>query len=406
MNPHFIPTNKGKIATYSVGKGQPVIFLHGGPGDTHHYMRRMAEPLTSKFHCIFFDQRGTGQSKILNRNSSDFTLQLLFDDLIAVMNYYKVDTVSLVGHSWGAMYALFASLRFPELFPRAALLNMGPLDKEMERATSQSLLDALSKSEKENWNLLRKLRSEAQEAGRLDDVLAADKQIMQLRVKSWIFKAELRESFLLEYYQDPPTNREVNNWIWQAIQGWFSWDMLPNAKSDFWICVGRNDSVPVEQATKFTRLAPNSNVNVFEDCGHIPWLEYPEKFYGELCSFLNCTTSAKRTVIENYEVAYTNPIRLRIGDKVQITKRETNPDWLGWVFCIDKNGISGWVSKNYLKIEGSSAEVLKNYDASELAVTAGEQVYCLMTEFGWAWVRNNQKLEGWVPVKNLGGINV
>ena len=35
----------GELAIYREGQGEPVIFLHGGPGDTHHYMKRMAEPL-------------------------------------------------------------------------------------------------------------------------------------------------------------------------------------------------------------------------------------------------------------------------------------------------------------------------------------------------------------------------
>lgn len=187
LKPNFISTKKGKIATYSIGSGQPVIFLHGGPGDTHHYMRRMAEPLISKFQCIFFDQRGTGQSEILNRTPNDFTLELLFEDLVSVKNYYKAETASLVGHSWGAMYALFASLNFPSLFPRAALLNMGPLDEEMGAATSDNLLAAFSTSEKERWASLRKERNAAHEGGRLKDILVADKEMMQLRVKSWVF---------------------------------------------------------------------------------------------------------------------------------------------------------------------------------------------------------------------------
>jgi proline iminopeptidase len=284
---NFIPTKNGKLATYSVGKGRPVIFLHGGPGDTHHYMRRMAEPLTSRFQCIFFDQRGTGHSEILNRTSDDFTLDLLFEDLISVKNHYKCETAALVGHSWGAMYALFSSLKFPSLFPCAALLNMGPLDDEMGAATSQSLLDVLSPNEKENWVKLRKARNVAREEGRQEDVLAADKEMMRLRVKSWVFNPDLREVFLQEYFQYPPPDRDVNKWIWEAIQGWYSWDMLPSAKSDFWVCVGRNDSVPVEQANKIVLLTPESRLTVFEKCGHIPWLEYPDRFYGELTAFLD-----------------------------------------------------------------------------------------------------------------------
>ena len=103
-------------------------------------------------------------------------------------------------------------------------------------------------------------------------------------------------------------------------------------------------------------------------------------------------------VIEKYEVAYTSPIKLKTGDEVAVTKRETNPDWLGWVFCVDKNGVSGWVSEKYLQIDGNSALAVTNYDATELGVEKGESVSLIHEEFGWAWVKNSAGKEGWVPL--------
>jgi len=40
---NFVEVPDGDLAVYSFGSGPPVIFLHGGPGDTHDYMKRMAE---------------------------------------------------------------------------------------------------------------------------------------------------------------------------------------------------------------------------------------------------------------------------------------------------------------------------------------------------------------------------
>ncbi|MEK6624432.1 MAG: hypothetical protein AABY86_05670, partial [Bdellovibrionota bacterium] len=39
------------------------------------------------------------------------------------------------------------------------------------------------------------------------------------------------------------------------------------------------------------------------------------------------------TVIESYETIYKNPIKLKVGQSVRIEKRETNPEWLGWLYC-------------------------------------------------------------------------
>ncbi len=102
-----VPVSGAHLACYSEGAGPAVIFLHGGPGDTHHYMKRMAEPLFEDFQCIFFDQRGTGDSQA-ERVPENFKLDLLFEDLLAIKKSYELDELTLVGHSWGAMYALFA----------------------------------------------------------------------------------------------------------------------------------------------------------------------------------------------------------------------------------------------------------------------------------------------------------
>jgi len=107
-------------------------------------------------------------------------------------------------------------------------------------------------------------------------------------------------------------------------------------------------------------------------------------------------------VQETYSVAYPNPIKLRIGESVCIEKWEPqNSEWAGWAFCVDCRGIKGWVSEKYLKVEGESAFVVQDYDATELDVTAGESVWVQREEFGWARVKNERGLQGWIPVKIL-----
>jgi len=107
------------------------------------------------------------------------------------------------------------------------------------------------------------------------------------------------------------------------------------------------------------------------------------------------------TVIESYETVYKNPIKLKIGDAVKIEKREINPDWLGWVYCVHSNGVAGWVSEKYLKESGQTAIVIKDYDATELTAVAGEQLKIYFEEFGWCWSRNRNGVKGWIPKNRL-----
>lgn len=106
-------------------------------------------------------------------------------------------------------------------------------------------------------------------------------------------------------------------------------------------------------------------------------------------------------VVESYETVYKNPIKLKIGESVKIEKRETNPDWLGWVYCVDSRGIAGWVSEKYLSESGQTAVAVKDYDATELTASAGEKLKIYYEEFGWCWSRNVNGQKGWIPKKNL-----
>ena len=281
---------RATLATDSIGSGPSLIFLHGGPGDTHHYMKKMAEPLFKDFHCIFFDQRGTGLSEVETRESKSFQLEFMIEDIFAIQKHYQTGPCTLVGHSWGAMYGLYACMQNPSSFNKAALLNMGPLDLWAEEKNAAHLLEILTTEEKQIWKTLRLKRNEARDRGDLQTVQKCDKKMMNLRVKSWIYDPNLHEEFLKNYFEDPPPDREVNKWVWEAQQGWFSWDQVSKNTADTWILAGAHDATPVAQAEKLHTRLPNSQLSIYEKCGHIPWMEHTNLFYTNLISFLKRPT--------------------------------------------------------------------------------------------------------------------
>lgn len=115
----------------------------------------------------------------------------------------------------------------------------------------------------------------------------------------------------------------------------------------------------------------------------------------------NETRPLRAEVTEDYAIAYPNPLRLKKDDRVTIEKRETNPDWLGWVFCRASDGNAGWISEMDLDESGSTAAMKRDYDARELAVKAGDKVRVYYDEFGWAWCRDSHGDRGWLPLKSL-----
>ncbi|MES2857112.1 MAG: prolyl aminopeptidase [Bdellovibrionota bacterium] len=85
-------------------QGQPVLFLHGGPGagmSPNH--RRLFDP--KHFRIILFDQRGAGQSRP-HADLRDNTTWDLVSDIEKLRKHTGVDKWMVFGGSWGSTLAL------------------------------------------------------------------------------------------------------------------------------------------------------------------------------------------------------------------------------------------------------------------------------------------------------------
>jgi len=91
-----------------------VVVLHGGPGSDYRYLLNCREFADHGFHVVFYDQRGSGLSTRHGRSS--YSIQLMLDDLSAVIAHYRKSPeqkVFLLGHSWGAMLATAFIDKYP-----------------------------------------------------------------------------------------------------------------------------------------------------------------------------------------------------------------------------------------------------------------------------------------------------
>ncbi|MFB1036614.1 MAG: prolyl aminopeptidase [Sinobacterium sp.] len=92
--------------------GQPVVFLHGGPGGgCSENDRRFFDP--EQYHIILFDQRGCGRSLPhgeLKNNDTD----RLVNDLNNIRVYLNINKWHVFGGSWGSTLALVYAQTFPQ----------------------------------------------------------------------------------------------------------------------------------------------------------------------------------------------------------------------------------------------------------------------------------------------------
>ncbi|OYR19787.1 alpha/beta fold hydrolase [Brucella thiophenivorans] len=103
-----------------VGKGPPILLIHGGLSDQHVWDAQL--PILGRDHTVILaDSRGQGCS---TRTDEPITYALMADDYVALLDYLNIDKVDLVGWSDGGIIGLDIAMRYPErlksLFAQAA----------------------------------------------------------------------------------------------------------------------------------------------------------------------------------------------------------------------------------------------------------------------------------------------
>lgn len=90
--------------------GQPIVFLHGGPGaGCGKKARRFFDP--RYYHIILFDQRGCGRSKPF-LSVKENTIFYLIEDMEKIREYLKIEKWILFGGSFGSTLALTYSFKY------------------------------------------------------------------------------------------------------------------------------------------------------------------------------------------------------------------------------------------------------------------------------------------------------
>lgn len=103
---------KGVLIYYTiVGKGEPLMVVHGGPGASHDYFLPYLLPLARTNKVIFIDERGSGRSEKL-QEASKYTVENMVEDVEAVRQALGLGKINLLGHSYGGVLAQAYALNY------------------------------------------------------------------------------------------------------------------------------------------------------------------------------------------------------------------------------------------------------------------------------------------------------
>jgi proline iminopeptidase len=95
----------------TLGSGEPLVIMHGGPGASHDYFLPYLLPLARHNRLIFLDERGSGRSQKLE-NPKQYTIENMVEDLEGVRQTLNLGKINLLGHSYGGALVQAYALKY------------------------------------------------------------------------------------------------------------------------------------------------------------------------------------------------------------------------------------------------------------------------------------------------------
>lgn len=246
------------------GPGATVLLLHGY-GDSGWSFEPLVPLLPPDWRLLAPDQRGHGDSE---RPAAGYTMHDLAEDAAALLEVFGVaEPVTVVGHSMGSLVAQQLALAHPERVARLVLIGSGTTGaleavRELER-------EVLALPDRVPDAFVRELTRGATRAPlppAFFEGLVAEARKVPLRV----FQAFLPGILGHDLARHPKRITCPTLLVWGPYDGFFGAD----------------------QQEALLAAIPGARLRIYEECGHSPHWEEPERFARELAAFVAEGTGA------------------------------------------------------------------------------------------------------------------
>jgi len=128
----FVDLNGVMIYYVALGRGEPLLIVHGGPGASHDYFLPYLLPLARRNRLIFIDERGSGRSQKLE-DPSGYTVENMVEDVEGVRIALHLGKITLLGHSYGGAVAQAYALKYQKNLTHLILASTWSSTKELNQ---------------------------------------------------------------------------------------------------------------------------------------------------------------------------------------------------------------------------------------------------------------------------------
>lgn len=260
------------IFTKVMGTGEPLVFLHGGPGGEHRFFLPHLQDLSQHFTLIFYDQRGCGQSE--KAGNEDYTMDGEVETLEALRQFFQIDQLNIVGESWGSMLALLYAAKYPEHVNKIFMTAAVGATKDGFFRFEKELLNRLSLDERK-W--LEEVSPKV-DAGEVDVA-----EIFKMIDPYYVYSPDS-----LSKKTKTQSNARVNELLGKDIAEHYDVSKDANKLSQIPMVVAQGDHdiiTPEVLEQVLLNHIPHIEIREIPNCGHWSVVEKPEQLQAMIKQF-------------------------------------------------------------------------------------------------------------------------
>ena len=284
MNPEgeLVRIDDTSLFVVERGTGYPVIVLHGGPGLDHHEFADYLDPLTDEFRLLLVDQRANGRSE--RPPESTWTLERMAQDVIMLARAIGLDRYAVLGHSFGAFVALQNAVDYPGMAAQTVVSSGIPSMKYLE--TLEGNLNTFEPVE---------LREQVIASWAREPTVSTEEESAQLMADQFPFHfadpLDPRIADYLERTKDTVYAPDVLRLFSANGYGGIEVeDRLAEIPQPVLVTTGRHDrTCTVAAAEAIAHGVPNAELRIFEQSGHMTFVEEQDLYNAVVRSFLTRT---------------------------------------------------------------------------------------------------------------------
>lgn len=246
------------------GEGHPLVLIHGFPNDSTAWNAVVPE-LARRYQVILPDLPGAGKSPL---PEAPLHMEDLASAVKEVMDREGIDKAVLAGHSMGGYTTMQFASMYPERIRGISLVHsLASSDNEEKRENRRKAIVLMKKGDSGKEMFLK---------GMSQNLFVPEfaEQHPEL-VKGVVANGmKLAPGALESFYHAIMHRRDKRDLLKDA-----PWPMQ-------WIMGDHDTATSLSDALQQCHIAPVNAVSIYKPCGHMSFLEMPQRLTADLISFM------------------------------------------------------------------------------------------------------------------------